>query len=62
MNLNIQWITHYYEREKKMNCPICNNNIVELKIEELERDFRKEKFKVFENFYFCNSCKNDFTT
>ncbi len=62
MNLNIQWITHYFEREKKMNCPICNKNTVELKIEELERDFRKEKFKVFQQFYFCNSCKNDFTT
>ncbi len=62
MNLNIQWITHYFERDKKMNCPICNNNTVELKIEELEREFRKEKFKVFEQYYFCNSCKNDFTT
>ena len=45
-----------------MNCPICNTDSVVVKSEFVYREFRKEKFKVFEQYYFCNKCKNDFTT
>jgi len=45
-----------------MNCPICNTNSVVEKSESVYREFRKEKFKVFEQYYFCNKCKKDFTT
>lgn len=45
-----------------MNCPICNTDSVVVKSEFVYREFRKEKFKVFEQYYFCNKCNNDFTT
>ncbi len=45
-----------------MNCPICNNDTIKLKTEIVNREFRKEKFKVFEQYYICKKCKKDFTT
>lgn len=45
-----------------MNCPICNKDKVKLRSEIVEREFRKEKFKVFEQFFVCYNCNNEFTT
>lgn len=44
-----------------MNCPICNNEKVEIKTEVRNREFRNEAFKVFEQYFYCDNCKNDFT-
>jgi len=45
-----------------MNCPFCDSDSVRIKSEEKTREFRKEKFRVHEGYFFCNSCKNEFTT
>lgn len=46
---------------KSVNCPICDGK-AELHIEQKRRTFRKEEFQVFEYYYKCTSCNEEFTT
>lgn len=42
-------------------CPFCEN-LSEVKIEEISITFRKEEYHVFQHYYFCQKCKEEFTT
>ena len=46
---------------KSVNCPLCDGK-AELHIEKKVRTFRKEDFHIFEYYYKCSSCNEDFTT
>lgn len=46
---------------KSFNCPHCDGISV-LHIEQKSRTFRKEEFQIFEYYYKCTSCKEEFTT
>lgn len=45
-----------------MKCPICEKGKAALTIEKKKRIFRKEEFSLFEYFYKCSNCKEQFTT
>ncbi len=45
-----------------MKCPLCEKGSATLSIEKRKRMFRKEEFEIFEYFYKCKSCKEEFTT
>lgn len=47
--------------KKIMECAYCDGQ-AELKGEKKEREFRKEKFTVFEHYYHCENCNREFTT
>lgn len=45
-----------------MKCPLCDKGIANLFIEKKKRTYRKEEFEIFEYYYRCNKCKEEFTT
>ncbi len=45
---------------KSVDCPTCDGK-AELMIQKISRTFRKEKFDIFEHYYRCKKCKNEFT-
>lgn len=45
-----------------MKCPVCEKGNASLKIEKKKRTFRKEEFAIFEYYYKCDNCKEEFTT
>ncbi len=45
-----------------MICPFCDKSEVKLSFERRTRTFRKEDFELFEFFYKCDKCGEDFTT
>ncbi len=45
---------------KSLDCPTCNGK-AELIIEKKNRTFRRQKFEIFEHFYRCTKCRNEFT-
>ena len=47
--------------KKKIECQICDGKAL-LHFEKRIRTFRKQEYTVYEAFYKCDSCKEDFTT
>jgi transcriptional regulator with XRE-family HTH domain len=45
-----------------MKCPLCEKGDAVLSYQRKKRIFRKEEFELFEYFYKCNKCKEEFTT
>lgn len=45
-----------------IKCPFCDKGNAVLSVEKKKRTFRKEEFKLYEYYYKCNSCKEEFTT
>lgn len=45
-----------------MKCPFCDKSEVKLSYERRKRTFRKEEFELFEFFYKCEKCGEEFTT
>ena len=45
---------------KSVDCPLCDGK-ADLIIEKRKRSFRKEEFEIFEHYYRCKKCKNEFT-
>lgn len=45
-----------------MECLFCNSSNVALNVEKKKRVFKKEEFEIFEYFYKCDKCKQEFTT
>ena len=45
-----------------MRCPFCEKSNAVLSVEKKKRTFRKEEFGLFEYYYKCNNCNEEFTT
>ena len=45
-----------------MKCPFCDKGNVILSVEKKKRTFRKEEFEIFEYYYKCKNCNEEFTT
>lgn len=45
-----------------MKCPLCNKGTASLTVDKKKRTYRKEEFEIFEYYYKCNKCKEEFTT
>jgi uncharacterized protein with PIN domain len=46
---------------KETKCPICSGN-AKLIIKKGKKIFREEEFEIFEYFYRCTECKEEFTS
>jgi putative zinc finger/helix-turn-helix YgiT family protein len=46
--------------EANRNCPFCDEKAV-IKSNIVEKEFRKERFQIYEFFYKCESCNEEFT-
>ncbi|NLT51956.1 MAG: DUF4065 domain-containing protein [Ignavibacteria bacterium] len=47
--------------KKLIECPVCDGQAV-LTFEKAKRIFRKEEYELYESFYKCNKCGEEFTT
>lgn len=45
-----------------MKCPLCDKGTATRKVEKKKRTYRKEEFEVFELYYKCSKCNEEFTT
>ncbi len=45
-----------------MKCPFCDKETATLTIDKKKRAYRKEDFEIFEYYFKCNNCDEEFTT